>query len=105
MAVLSSIISALSLLSIVGSDIVLADSTSQTSAYLEFRDNMSEKFEAFYNSIGLSEAQAGTLKEKYGIETTDANSVEAACTAAQLSLGASIVDTSPLNQTVVGENW
>ncbi|KAI0850546.1 FAD-binding domain-containing protein [Daldinia vernicosa] len=105
MAVLSSIMSALSLLSIIGSNIVLADSTSQTSAYLEHRDNMSEKFEAFYNSIGLSEAQAETLKEKYGIETTDENSVEAACTAAQLSLGASIVDTAPLNQTVVGENW
>ncbi|OTB15927.1 hypothetical protein K445DRAFT_317556 [Daldinia sp. EC12] len=105
MAALRRIISALSLLSIIGSNIVLADSTSTTSICLGSRDKMSKEFETFYTSIGLSKEQAETLKEKYGVETPKAKSLEAACTAAQLSLGNSQVDTSPLNQTVVGENW
>ncbi|KAI8963317.1 FAD-binding domain-containing protein [Daldinia sp. FL1419] len=105
MTVLSSIISALSLLSIVGPDIVLADPTLNASVCLKTRDNMSEKSKTFSTAIGLSEAQAETLKDKHGVETTNANSLQAACTAVGLSIGDSKVDTSPLNQTVVGENW
>ncbi|KAK6062797.1 Bifunctional solanapyrone synthase 4 [Seiridium cupressi] len=62
-------------------------------------------FEEFARSYNLSEEQIKTLGAKYEQANTSAEQVEVACQTAQSSLGEAQVDTSPLNQTAVQENW
>lgn len=61
-----------------------------------------EDFESFCQSLGLSTSDVDTLWAKVTRGTAD---VEVACLTAQASLGDGQVDTTPLNQTVVSENW
>lgn len=65
--------------------------------------SMDQQFETFLSSIGLSGAAADTLRAS--AESNSSSSLDLACQAAQLLFGNNTVDTAPLNQTVVEENW
>ncbi|KAH8590926.1 hypothetical protein B0O99DRAFT_598706 [Bisporella sp. PMI_857] len=59
----------------------------------------------FAQTLGLTAADVRSLKDKYAQRTETSTIVEVACLAAQLLLGADQVDTAPLNQSTVEENW
>jgi hypothetical protein len=59
----------------------------------------------FAQTLGLTAADVRSLEDKYAQRTETSTIVEVACLAAQLLLGADQVDTAPLNQSTVEENW
>ncbi|KAI5862351.1 Glucooligosaccharide oxidase [Durotheca rogersii] len=71
--------------------------------------NMGEDFNAFAKSIGLSSSQTCKLKAKYDAIVNGGNSPEdnldLACQVAQESLGADQVDSAPVGQALINENW
>ncbi|OTA83396.1 hypothetical protein M434DRAFT_400692 [Hypoxylon sp. CO27-5] len=64
---------------------------------------------SFLGSVGLSSSQSHTIKSQFDAALSNASNssdiLSVACQASQESLGAEQVDTSPLNQTLVDENW
>ena len=62
-------------------------------------------FVVFGKSIGLSELAVRTLGDKSANISNSVEALTVACQTAQESLGAVQVDTTPLNQTIVDENW
>ncbi|TVY14647.1 FAD-dependent monooxygenase yanF [Lachnellula arida] len=69
------------------------------------RHNVTD-FQAFICSLGLPpNSKVQSLTENYARVNTSTNVLEVACHTAQISLGAGQVEISPLNQTVVNENW
>lgn len=66
-----------------------------------------DDFQSFCSSIGLSDEQASGLKPMLGTNSDNSSdaALQIACQTAQVSLGTEQVNISPLNQTVVEENW
>lgn len=60
------------------------------------------EFESFCQSLGLSNSDVDVLWDKLSTGTSD---IEAACLTAQTTLGEVQVDVTPLNKTVVNDNW
>lgn len=71
--------------------------------------NMSSDFSSFGESIGLSSSECSSLKAQYDEVISNPNAsdiiLDIACLTARVSLGSDQVDASPLNQTLVNENW
>lgn len=64
------------------------------------------RVEDFYTNIGISALESQTLSSTFQQAKSRNNSlVKVACQTAQLALPRSQVDTAPLNQTIVDENW
>ncbi|KAI1466784.1 FAD-binding domain-containing protein [Daldinia caldariorum] len=70
---------------------------------------MDARFDAFCSSLALSAPQVQCLKDEIAESAigshSDGSGLEQACRAAEIALGHDRVDTSPLNNTVVHENW
>lgn len=64
-----------------------------------------EDFYSFGKSLGLSDSVILPLEDDYGNATSPAKIAQLACLVAQASIGQNQVDTPPLDQTVVEENW
>lgn len=62
-------------------------------------------FWRFGQEIGLSHGQIETLGQQYAKASSDADILQVACLVAEAAIGQGYVETSPLNQTVVEENW
>lgn len=82
--------------------------SSVTTSKMSFQTT-GDEFQSFRSSIRLSDEQASRLKSRLDQATNIDNSSNAAlqiaCQTAQVSLGNDQVNVSPLNQTVVEENW
>ncbi|KAH9992264.1 FAD-binding domain-containing protein [Xylariaceae sp. FL0662B] len=77
-----------------------------TSAASHDEGIMGSKSESFCSSIGLSGSKAQILKQQLDkFEHGGSDSLSLACKAAQLCIGQENVNTVPLNQSLVGENW
>jgi hypothetical protein len=66
------------------------------------RNHTQEDFESFCKGLGLSTPDIDTLWDKLATGTAD---IEVACLTAQAVLGEAQVEITPLNQTLVNENW
>ncbi|RYP70115.1 hypothetical protein DL769_005092 [Monosporascus sp. CRB-8-3] len=70
---------------------------------------MDEEFSSFSSSIGLSKSQSRDLKSRFYEALCHGSPpreiLDIACQAAQESLGTEQVDSPPINQTLVNENW
>lgn len=62
-------------------------------------------FVSFGRSLGLDSRKIQSLAAKYALATTPAEVVEVACLTALAALGEAQVDTRPLNNATVQENW
>jgi hypothetical protein len=62
-------------------------------------------FISFGRGLGLSPRKVQHLAAKYAAATTPAEVVEVACLTALAALGEAQVDTRPLNNATVQENW
>jgi hypothetical protein len=83
---------------------VLLIGASPSIARLTDRDiTMDQPFSSFLDDIGLSGSAAEALVEKYNLNTS--TPLDLACETAKQLLGSNTVDTTPLNQTLVEENW
>ena len=85
--------------------IIGAAGASAASGSLILARNDVTELSNFAQTLGLSETQIQSLEVKYSQATTRSTIVEVACLAAQLCLGTDQVDTTPVNQTIVEENW
>ncbi|KAK7908652.1 fad linked oxidase-like protein [Apiospora marii] len=65
---------------------------------------MDARFDAFCSSLALSASQVQCLKDEIA-QSASGSGLEQACRAAEMALGHDRVDTSPLDETVVHENW
>lgn len=65
---------------------------------------MDPSFEAFANSIGLSDTDAQIFKAHYE-SRAPVHKPSLACLATQLALGREAVETAPLSQAVIEVNW
>ncbi|TVY91044.1 Bifunctional solanapyrone synthase, partial [Lachnellula willkommii] len=65
------------------------------------REDNVTAFSNFAKTLGLSDADITTLGDKHANVTA----LERACMIAQCSLGTAEVDTTPVNLTIVDENW
>ncbi|KAH6701360.1 hypothetical protein BKA61DRAFT_561607 [Leptodontidium sp. MPI-SDFR-AT-0119] len=84
---------------------ILALSTSTRANDGQILARTNAAFAVFGKSIGLSELAVRTLGDKSANISNSVEALTVACQTAQESLGAAQVDTTPLNQTVVDENW
>jgi hypothetical protein len=64
---------------------------------------MAPTIRSFLASVGVSGAEVGSLTEAYEKKTSP--SIFLACQVAKFVLGRDKIDTAPLNETVVDENW
>lgn len=71
--------------------------------------NTTTTFESFCGSVGLSDEQTlsfvGRLNQATNNTSSSGAMLQDACQVAQIALGIEKVNLSPLNQTVVEENW
>lgn len=74
--------------------------TTASTFQIQPRDNATE-FTRFAQDIGLPAAQIESVRVKF----SQATKVELACLTAQFLIGIDNVDTVPLNETIVEENW
>ncbi|ETS75027.1 hypothetical protein PFICI_13511 [Pestalotiopsis fici W106-1] len=70
---------------------------------------MADSLASFAKRIGLSDSHAKALQSQHGSswsnDTQPDENLKIACQVAQLILGLDQVETSPVNQTIVKENW
>ncbi|KAI1208146.1 Glucooligosaccharide oxidase [Annulohypoxylon truncatum] len=67
--------------------------------------NDTSSLESLYHTLGLSDAETQDVRDRFTRATPADGNINVACVIAQCVMGEGIVDTSPLNQTVVDENW
>ncbi len=65
----------------------------------------SNDFIAFGKSLGLDALKVQSLAATYVLATTPAGLLEVACLTAVSALGDAQVDTRPLNNATIQENW
>ncbi|KAI1656821.1 hypothetical protein F4813DRAFT_361961 [Daldinia decipiens] len=67
--------------------------------------NTTAEFKSFCHELRLPDPDTQLLIEKFSRISTPDDVLDVACATARFALGQDQVDTAPLNQTVVNENW
>ncbi|CAG8981861.1 hypothetical protein HYALB_00009536 [Hymenoscyphus albidus] len=70
-----------------------------------FANTTKGDFQTLASSLNIRNSQIKSLAAQYAQASNSADVVQVACQTAQISLGESQVNASPINQTLVEENW